>query len=68
MDRLKSASDFDLEFIAQMIPHHEMAAMMARMLSASTERPEMKKLADDIITSQSKEIKTMKEWYDAWSK
>ena len=68
LDTLKSAPDFDLEFIAQMIPHHEMAVMMALMLSASTERPEMKKLAGDIITSQSKEIEMMKGWYDVWSK
>lgn len=68
LDKLKSAPDFDLEFITQMIPHHEMAVMMARMLSASTERKEMQKLADDIITSQSKEIEMMKSWYDAWSK
>ncbi len=68
LDKLKSAPDFDLEFIAQMIPHHEMAIMMARMLSASTERPEMKKLADDITSSQSKEIEMMKGWYEVWSK
>jgi len=65
---LKSAKDFDLEFIKQMIPHHEMAIMMARMLLASTNRPEMKKLAGDIITSQSEEIKMMQGWYSKWSK
>lgn len=67
LDSLRNASDFDLEFISQMIPHHEMAIMMARMLSASTDRQEMKILADDIITSQSREIDMMRSWYDAWS-
>ncbi|MBP9695435.1 MAG: DUF305 domain-containing protein, partial [Candidatus Magasanikbacteria bacterium] len=33
-----------------------------------TERPEMKKLADDITSSQSKEIEMMKGWYEVWSK
>jgi len=68
LDALKSAKDFDLEFIEQMIPHHEMAIMMARMLAASTNRPEMKTLADNIINSQSREIEMMRSWYTAWSK
>jgi len=68
LDELKSAENFDLEFISQMIPHHEMAIMMARMLSASTDRQEMKTLADDIITSQSQEIEMMRGWLEAWSK
>ena len=67
LKKLKSAPDFDLEFVEQMIPHHEMAVMMARMLSASTERSEMKKLANEVITSQSTEIEMMREWYEVWS-
>jgi len=65
---LGNAKDFDLEFIAQMIPHHEMAVMMARMLASTTDRAEMKELADQIITSQSKEIEMMRSWQKAWSK
>ena len=61
-----SASDFDREFILQMIPHHEMAIMMAGMLQASTERPEMKQLADNIIASQSREIDMMRDWLKSW--
>lgn len=58
---------FDLEFIRQMVVHHEMAIMMASMLEASTARPEMKELADNIITSQSREIRMMQTWYTAWA-
>lgn len=65
---LENAKDFDLEFIAQMIPHHEMAIMMARMLAATTNRSEMRELADQIITSQSREIDMMQSWYKSWSK
>jgi uncharacterized protein (DUF305 family) len=67
-DDLKTvaAADFDREFINQMIPHHEMAVMMASMLQATTERSEMKTLADNIITSQSREIEIMRGWLDAW--
>lgn len=61
-----SATEFDREFIQQMIPHHEMAIMMAQMLQSSTERPEMKELADNIITSQSREIQMMRGWLKSW--
>ncbi|MEK7187269.1 MAG: DUF305 domain-containing protein [Patescibacteria group bacterium] len=65
---LENAKDFDLEFINQMIPHHEMAIMMARMLAATSNRKEMKELADQIIISQSGEIDMMRSWYATWSK
>ncbi|HLP43935.1 MAG TPA: DUF305 domain-containing protein, partial [Candidatus Nanoarchaeia archaeon] len=68
LDKLRTAKDFDLEFINQMIPHHEMAVMMASMLKGSTERSEMKELADNIITSQTREIEMMQSWVGAWSK
>lgn len=64
--RLEDAVDFDRAFIDEMIPHHQMAVMMAIMLKAGTERPEMQKLADDISTAQTKEIDQMRVWYDAW--
>lgn len=63
---LQDASDFDKAFIEEMIPHHQMAVMMAEMLAAATERAEMKKLAADIITAQTKEIDDMRAWYRAW--
>ena len=59
---------FDLDFIETMIPHHQMAVMMAQMLLVSTEHPEMKELAENIISSQSKEIETMRAWRSAWAK
>ncbi len=62
-----SAGDFDREFLEQMIPHHEMAIMMAQMLLAGTERPEMKQLGNNIITSQSQEIGLMRSWLQDWT-
>ena len=56
------------EFIEQMIPHHQMAIMMAQMLKSGTVRPEMQQLAENIITSQSKEIHDMQGWYRSWYK
>jgi uncharacterized protein (DUF305 family) len=66
MERLKQATDFDKVFIEDMIPHHQMAVMMANMLKNGTQRAEMKKLADDIITAQTKEIDQMRQWYKNW--
>lgn len=66
MDKLMAAPDFDIEFLSQMIVHHEMAVMMGRMLAEGTERSEMKVLADQIVTSQQGEIETMRSWIKAW--
>lgn len=66
--RLEEASDFDKVFVEEMIPHHQMAVMMASMLKGGTNRPEMKKLADDIATAQTKEIDLMRGWLTEWSK
>lgn len=60
------SADFDREFMEQMIPHHEMAIMMVQMLQAGTERAEMKQLAENIRTSQSREIEIMRGWLVAW--
>lgn len=61
-----SESEFDREFIVQMIPHHEMAIVMAEMLRSTTKRSEMKQLADNIIISQAREIEMMRSWLKAW--
>lgn len=55
-------SDFDKEFLAEMIPHHKMALMMSNMI-VDSDRPEMRKLAQNILRSQSQEIDQMQGWY-----
>lgn len=40
---------------------------MAQMLQAGTRRAEMKRLAENIIASQSQEIDLMHIWYKQWS-
>lgn len=64
--RLEQAEDFDTAFVEEMIPHHQMAVMMASMLKNGTRRSEMKKLADDIITAQTSEIDQMRGWLKNW--
>lgn len=68
ISRLENADDFDREFVEQMIPHHQMAVMMAQMLKNGTDRPEMKQLADDIIAAQTSEINQMRSWLVEWEK
>jgi len=63
---LENTSNFDKAFIEEMIPHHQMAVMMANMLLQGTTRPEMKELAQNIITAQTKEINEMRQWYKNW--
>jgi len=65
---LKDASDFDKEFIRQMIPHHQMAVRMAQMVLNQKTRPEIHTLAQSIIKSQTTEINQMQQWQQAWSK
>ena len=64
---LENATDFDKAFIEEMIPHHQLAIMMANMLRSGTSRSEMRQLADNIITSQTKEIEMMRSWANTWS-
>ena len=67
IESLKNAVNFDEAFLQEMIPHHQMAVMMARMLLSGTNRPEMKQLGQDIITAQEKEIDQMRSWLKEWS-
>lgn len=58
--------DLDKEFLKEMIVHHQGAVDMAKVLQAGTKRPELQKMANDIITVQTKEIQMMQGWLDAW--
>ena len=66
LEALRQAADFDRGFIEQMIPHHQMGVMMATMELGSTQRPEMRQLAEGMIKAQSEEITAMQRWYRSW--
>lgn len=65
LNALKQASDFDKEFVRQMIPHHQMAVMMAQMASGRAAHPEIRTLAQSIIKDQKAEIAQMQGWQQA---
>lgn len=66
LEVLEAAPVFDKEFIEQMIPHHQMAVMMARMVLARTDRLEISELARSIMNTQTAEIEQMRDWYRTW--
>lgn len=51
--------DADIDFLAMMIPHHEGAVDMARLVLQHGNDPVTRKLAEDIIASQRVEIEGM---------
>lgn len=51
--------DPDIDFLAMMIPHHEGAVDMARLVLQHGNDPVTRKLAEDIIASQRVEIEGM---------
>lgn len=57
---------YDKRFMDLMIAHHEGGIMMAKDALKNSERPEIKEIAQNIIDSQEKEIKQMKEWEKIW--
>lgn len=62
----KKDADYEKRFIDMMIPHHEGAVMMAKNALQNANRPELKKMAEDIIQAQEKEIAQLKEWRQKW--
>ena len=61
-------NDADVTFTQNMIPHHQQAIEMAKLVNAHTKRPQLRTLAEDIASSQGQEITLMQGWLKSWGK
>lgn len=53
-------------FLEQMVPHHQSAIAMATVALEKAQRPQVRRLAKNIIASQEREIAEMKAWHREW--
>lgn len=58
--------DSEEAFISGMIPHHQEAVESARTVLESTERPEVRELAQNVIATQTGEIALLEGWLTQW--
>ena len=61
-----TTAPYDAQFIDSMIEHHQGAIDMANQALKEATKPELKTLAQNIVTAQQAEIKQMQEWRKAW--
>lgn len=64
--RDKNGKEFDIEFVNQMIVHHEGAVEMAKLSESQASSEEIKNLSREIIEAQTAEIEMMRGWLFEW--
>ena len=68
MPMMKFTGDADIDFMSQMRVHHQGAIDMAKVVLSNGKDAEVKRLAQDIIAAQEKEIATINAWLKAKGK
>jgi uncharacterized protein (DUF305 family) len=62
MTSVKPSCNSDVDFVRLMLPHHQAAIDMARTQLTYGKDPQMRRLAQEIITDQQSEIDLMRLW------
>lgn len=58
--------DYDRMFLSNMIAHHQGAVDMANLALTNAKHQEIKDMANNIISAQTKEIGDMQSWQSSW--
>jgi uncharacterized protein (DUF305 family) len=62
MGAIKRSGDSDVDFVRLMLPHHQAAIDMAKTQLLYGKDPQMRRLAQEIMTDQQLEIQLMERW------
>src|SRR6266446_4077213 len=62
MGAVERSGDDDVDFVKLMLPHHQAAIDMAKTQLLYGKDPQMRRLAQEIITDQQSEIELMQLW------
>jgi uncharacterized protein (DUF305 family) len=63
---LANKEPFDKAFIDAMIPHHQSAIEMANVALEESKNPQIRQIAEDIVSAQMREISQLQRWRQQW--
>jgi uncharacterized protein (DUF305 family) len=63
MHSIEPSGNSDIDFVRLMLPHHQGAIDMAKTELLRGKDPQMRRLAQEIVTDQQSEIELMQLWY-----